>query len=269
MVIVHTITLRPTDVQRDKLQLLGVKLPLGLELPGGGTPYVTFDIDEGHENWGQLRRLFLEWNAGDFVKTLFSPEEVANATHLELVPEWHHGYPQPDQGFGFLDVTYDLTGYCIECGVGLKQKAPFRMKREPKWGRRGILQLNWVFDEFFVTPDVWSAIFEPQGIPCRPVMNTRGGELNTVVQIVVEEEVGILTAGLTPQRCVTCERVKYLPATRGFFPALVSQPARPIAKTRESFGSGASAHKCVLVSQALARAVAESGVRGTSINPVA
>ena len=104
------------------------------------------------------------------------------------------------------------------------------MKAEPKWGRRGVLQLNWVFDEYFATPEVWASFFEPHGIECRPVMNTRGA---------------------AP------------------FPALRSEPSATMVKTKEYFGSGASAHKRVLISQAVARALIDHKVRGVSLRPVA
>lgn len=270
MVVVHRITLRATETQRQKLQMLGLKLPAGIALPGGGDPYLAFDVEEDHPNWATLQRLFREWDTGDLVSTRFSKNEIKAATWLALVPDWHHGYPQPDEvTFGYRHATYDLSGWCDACGIGLKQNAPFQMKGEPKWGRRGILQLNWVFGEYFVRPEVWSSIFKPRGIACRAVTNKKGVELTTVVQLVVEEEVGIVTDGLSPERCAKCGREKYLPFTRGFFPAPTTKPMGAIVKTRERFGSGAAANQCVLVSQELARALADAEVQGASFHPVA
>lgn len=269
MVVVHRVSLRATEAQRRKLQALGVTVPVGVVLPGGGDPHVAFDVDEDHPNWDALQRLFREWDAGDFVSTKFSKKEVEAAKWLNLVPDWHHGYPQPDElEFGYLHTTYDLSEWCDACGIGLKQKAPFQMKSEPKWGRRAILQLNWVFDEYFVTPEIWSSVFKPRGIAGRPVTNAKGAELKTVVHLVVEEQVGIVTDGLTPEQCAKCGRVKYRPVTRGFFPALTTRSTGAIVKTREYFGSGAAAHKRVLVSQDLARALVAAKVRGASFWPV-
>lgn len=151
----------------------------------------------------------------------------------------------------------------------MRQNAPFQMKAKPEWGRNGILQLNWVFDEYFVTPAVWTASFKPKGIDCRPVVSQRGGELKTVVQLVVEKDVGILTDGLLSERCTRCGRVKYLPVMRGPFPPLTTEPSSEMVKTREYFGSGAAAHKRVLVSPKLARALAAEKVLGASVRPVA
>jgi hypothetical protein len=143
------------------------------------------------------------------------------------------------------------------------------MRGEPRWGRRSILQLNWIFDEYFVTPEVWQAVFEPRGIASRPVTNRRGIELRTVVQLVVAEEVGLQTDGLAQATCAACGRIKYLPVTRGPLPPLTSEPTGHMAKTRELFGSGARAFREVLVSQALRRDLQSGGVRGASFTPVA
>jgi hypothetical protein len=269
MRFVHRITLRMTASQRRELEALGLKLPAGIALPGGGNPFVAFEVGEDHPNWPTLRVLFQQWDAGDFISTKFSKKELSEARWLVLVPDWHHGYPQPDEEtFGYLMATYDLTDFCKECGVGLRQRAPFQMKAEPKWGRKGILQLNWVFDEYFVTPEVWRTVLKPLGIGCRSVMNTQGAELHTVVQLVVEEEVGIMTDGLAGEECSSCGRMKYLPVTRGPFPSLKNEPSRAMVKTREHFGSGAAADKQVLVSQALARTLTTASVRGASVKPV-
>ena len=216
-----------------------------------------------------MQRWIAARRAVDIVRTNFSKQEIADARWLELVPDWHRGYPQPKEGvFGYLEVTYDTSQYCPECGIGLRQKAPFQMKAEPKWGRNGILQLNWVFDEYFVKSAVWANIFEPHGIGCRHVQNTRGKELKTVVQLVVERETDIVNDGLPMEKCTRCGRVKYIPVTRGPFPALACEPAGHMVKTRQYFGSGASAHKGVIISQVLARARSAKNIRGASVIPV-
>ncbi|MDX9724694.1 MAG: hypothetical protein RBU37_28350 [Myxococcota bacterium] len=269
MKVVHRITIRPTSKQRTILQELGLSVPPGIELPGGGTPLVAMDVEEGHPNWAALDQLFREWGAGDLVSTRFSKDEVLNAKWLVLVPDWHHGYPQPKDGvFGYRQATYALTDWCKHCGIGLRQSAPFQMKGEPKWGRRSILQLNWVFDEFFVTPATWHRVFAPHDIECRAVMNSKGMELETVVQLVVEETVGIQTAALDSECCAQCNRTKYLPTGRGRFPALRGEPSAAMVKTAEVFGSGGRAHHEVLVSQAIAHALLDNEVRGVSLRPV-
>lgn len=272
MKFVHRIGFRASGTQQRELEALGVDVPAGIVLPGGGDALVAFDVDEDHPKWPILRTLFQRWKASDMLRTEFSKKEIDAARWLNLMSDWHSGYPQPNEGeFGYREATYNLTNYCERCGIGMKQKAAFQMKGEPKWGKRSILQLNWVFDEYFATPEVWASIFKPHGIECRPVMNTKGAELKTVVQLVTREEVGIVTDGLPAEEaaCSRCGKTKYLPVTRGPFPALSTEPAYAMVKTKEYFGSGASAHKGVLISQAVARDLVASQVRGASLRPVA
>ena len=188
-----------------------------------------------------------------------------------LNPEWHHGYPQPkEDDDGYVEATYDVAEHCERCRVGKRQKAPFQMKREPGWGRKGILQMNWILDEYFTTPEVWARVFEPYGVACRPVLNTKKVELSTVVQLVVTAEVDIVTDGLATEytTCRECGRRKYLAVTRGRFPPLVEPPSTGAVKTAQYFGSGGSAWKAILVSQDIARALKGAKVRGASFRPV-
>lgn len=271
MRVMHRIAFRPTPLQHRELEALGVVVayPERTTLPGDALPFAAFDVSEDYPNWPRLRGLFQQWGVSDFPSTVFSTEEIEAARWLS-VGAWHHGYPQPRElDFGYLDATYNLADYCAGCGIGKRQKAPFQMKGEPKWGRRGILQLNWVFDEYFVTPDVWATAFKPHGIGCRPVLNTKGVQLKTVVQLTTEQHVNVDVNGLPCETCPKCGRVKYLPHTRGFFPRFVVEPGGAMVKTNEYFGSGASAHHSVIVSQAVVQSLNRAGVRGASFKPLA
>jgi hypothetical protein len=231
---------------------------------------VFFQCEEANSFWPKIVQWIGAVGASQNVTTKFSAEEVSSARWLELEPEWHFGYPQPNEHeFGYLKAAYDLSSYCEECGTGCRQKLPFQMKGEPKWGRRSILQLNWVFDEYFVTPQVWASIFKPLGIACLPVLNKRGAELDTVVQLVAETEVNIVLEGLKATLCQACSRVKYEPVTRGPFPPLCEQLDANMARTKQYFGGGARAFKGVVISQRLSRALKSEGVRGASVRPVA
>lgn len=241
---------------------------VGVEVAAEGP--ATFEVVESNALWKNLELWIEVRKPLDIITTKFTTDEVRGPDWLELVPHWHNGYPQPDPDvFGYLNVTFDQATSCDDCGIGLTQVAPFRMLGEPKWGRRSILQLNWVFDDFFVTPDVWSQVFKPFGIDRWPVLTANGkSQLATVVQLKVDGLVGIRTDELVASQCGKCQRVKYLPHVRGPFPELLEKPESGITKTREYFGSGAAAHRRVLVSQGLRRALADALVRGSSFRPV-
>jgi hypothetical protein len=263
MQIIHRISIYSTPEIRRELATMGIVV--------GASGLVSFEIDETYESWPALQSWIARRDAFDLISTKFSKKEIAEARWLALEPDWQHGYPQPGEDhFGYRDATYDVADFCEKCGIGLKQKAPFQMKSEPRWGRRGILQLHWIHDEFFVTPEVWSTVFRPHGIGCRPVLNTKGAELKTVVQLVVqEEEVGVKTEELEAEHCPLCGRLKFLHITRGPFPPLVTEPSSHMAKTREYFGSGGAADRKILVSQDVARALETAKIRGASMRPVA
>jgi hypothetical protein len=261
MQVIHRITISSSPEIRAELATMAVVI--------AGSGLVTFELDESHDSWPRVRRWIATRRAVDVVRTEFSKQEIANAKWFELTPDSHHGYPQPDEDvFGYRQATYDLSEYCEQCGIGLKQNAPFQMKGEPKWGRNGILQLNWVFDEYFVTPEIWSKIFQPRGIECRLVVDPKGVALQSVVQLSITHESSVVTEGLSIKRCAKCGRVKYLPFTRGYFPALSSTPTVQMVKTREYFGDGASASRRILVASDLAHALVAERVRGASLRPV-
>ena len=260
MQVVHRFTFVADSDDQAVLARLNVSLKVGLS---------SIDIPENHSHWEDIAAWMANRRAVDLVRTAFSREEILDAAWLALEPAWHHGYPQPhEDAFGYLNATYDQTGYCRRCGCGLTQKAPFQMRGEPRWGRNTVLQLNWVFDEYFVRSEFFAVTLEPLGIVGRPVIDGREQVLRTAVQLVVSEEVGLCTESLRGIPCPACRRTKYLPTARGYFPGLTSEPVGDIVRTKEWFGDGARAYHDVLVSNRVASALTSHGVRGITLRPV-
>ena len=232
--------------------------------------FITFEISEDDERWQSLEHCLGNWNAVDVPSTKFTTGELKRAEWLRMIPNWHHGYPQPnEEDCGYLKVTFDSEKQCSSCGIRGPQKAPFRMKAEPKWGQRSILQLNWVFDEFFVTPTAHQNVFACFDVLSRTVENTRGDqELSTAVQLDIRGETCLALGDYSGVCCKTCSRQKFEPIAKGEFPQLESPPLHHISRTAEYFGSGASAHRAVIVSQALYRAIIGRELKGTRFVPV-
>lgn len=261
MEITHRISISDAAEVRRELAALGVHITPGALV-------IAFDITESDVRWPAVRSWVDKRQALDLISTKFTPQEIANAHWLWMIPSWHHGYPQPrEQEFGYLQATYDLSKFCHSCGTGKVQRAPFQMKAEPKWGRREILQLNWVFGEFFVTPQLWKAVFEPAGIACREVFDRGERTLQTVVQLVIEEELDLALDEYEPMNCEVCGRAKYAPHVRGLFPPPNMQPKNNAFGSVQIFGSGASANRCILVSQSVSAALRD--VSGVNFWPVA
>jgi hypothetical protein len=261
MEIIHRVSVNSTREIRRELAASGISVE-----PEG---FVTFTVRESDRVWRQIGEWVSRRGALDVVETTFSPKEIEAADWLELQPERHHGYPQPEADFGFREATYDLDDYCVHCGIGARQRAPFHMKGEPKWGRGTMLQLNWVFDEFFATPRVWDEVFRPYGIEGRTVLNRKRAELQTVVQLAASGSVDVATGGLPVDSCPACRRAKHAPIRRGPFPPVEGEMSGHYVKTRQYFGSGGRAWKGVLVSGVVARALLAAGVRGVSLRPAA
>jgi hypothetical protein len=262
MKFIHHIFFESNETSRRTLASLGIIV---------GHGFVSFDFDEADLRWPRVSTWIKAYDASDTVYTRFSDAEISGAPWLELIGEWHYGYPQPDEeNLGYRDVTYDQSETCKKCNMPLKQEAPFQIRGEPKWGRRGIFQLNWVFDEFFVKPDVWTNIFKDFDVACRPVLNKKGQELKTVVQLVTNQpEVDFDTSGLKFGQCKTCRRVKYLPDYRGPFPQLLQEPSGPMVRTKQYFGSDAQSFKGIIISQGLAQRLISKKIRGIAFKPIA
>ncbi len=240
---------------------------LGLEVTEDG--WALFDIDEADSRWPYVESLLACKGKGTIVTTKFTKKELDSAACLTIGALLYHGHPEPhDDDDGYLVLTYDLSDYCEECGLGKRQKAPLRMRGEPRWGKRGLIQMYWVYDELFVTPAVWETVFAPFGIGKREVLSHGGKELRTVVQLVIEGEADVETTDLLPESCSACGRTKYAPHVRGCFPPLAGPPPAALAKTRQWFGSGGQAFQELLVSRELRQALLAAGVKGAGFTPL-
>lgn len=266
MEIWHTVSFPDSTGLRKKVSQIGI-------LCRG--QYLNFRISEGDPRWPEVAALIGEYDhVLDCCGTTFSPEELYSAAWLKVGGAWLYGYPQPEGGFGYLTETYNLSAYCASCGQGRTQKAPFRIRGEPKWGRRHFFQLNWVFDELFVRPGTWETMLRPLGIGSMPVLQHKTGRtLETVLQLVISEDpLYDLDLGIFPyEDCPGCGRRKYLPHTRGPFPRSLQYPPNNVhaIKSAQLFGSGAQSFRAVLVSQAVYRTVVNKQLKGLSFSAVA
>jgi hypothetical protein len=268
MKIVHRISLNATIELKREFLAAGINLRERPNLPEG---FAWFDIEESDVRWPMVAELIHKHRAGDLARTEFTCEEVEKAEALGLAATWHRGYPQPDRDFAYRSVTYDLREFCEVCGVGRRQKAPFRIRGgEPSWRRGKIFQLNWVFDEFFVERGLWEAVIAPLGVDARPVLDASSKtELQTVVQLDIASRASALLSGYPKERCQKCGRDKYVPITRGAYPYIaIGSTGSHAVKTLDYFGSGHSAFQEVIISRDLGVALRRAGVKGVKFIPV-
>jgi hypothetical protein len=229
-------------------------------MPGGGI-VATIDLAEDDPRWRSIELLLGGRKTIDCVASTFSPADLNAAKFLRIVAK-SGGYPQPEEKNGYLSASYDLTEYCPHCGIGKKQVEPLRLKGPPALTDNSILQLNWIFDEFFVSRTTWEEVFKPLGIGMRPaVLHRTGAEITSVVQLDAPDVCDLAIDKTIYAECHFCGRKKYSPVFRGFLPVPIG-PNAAIVKSSQSFGSGALAFKLVLVSGAVYKKFKEVSLKG-------
>jgi hypothetical protein len=222
MKIIHRIAItNPSNSSLQELSELAIALKGGSKHPTVPSIFY-FEIGENDKRWQQVQRLVAASKLTDFVRTSFSESEIEEADVLSMLGATQRGYPEPSERLGFLEETYDLSNYCRRCGTGNRQISPFRIKFVPEL-KRSIMLLNWVFDEYFVAPEVWTEVFEPFGIGFWPVLKHRtGSEISSVVQLRVSSEIDLCLDETDASRCSVCGRKKTKFSLRGLCPRPVS-----------------------------------------------
>lgn len=262
MKFVHRIVLDVDKSLQQFLKNIGINVDLGCD---------AFLISEDDDKWPEIKSKIVEWDASDWLNTEFSADEIKQATSFEIDANWHRGYPQPDDDFGFLEESYDLSEYCDKCGSGMKQIRPIFIKGKINWSAtRKIFQLNWLFDTYFVEKSAYISRFKKYGIDCWPVKDWKSKkEIENVVQLKIEKtDKDLVINDLDFEICCKCKRKKYVPFTRGFFPHFSVPEERQLVKTKEIFGSGHSSWSAVIVQRDLFDDLNKRKERGIGFTPV-
>jgi hypothetical protein len=270
MEIWHRISFGHRDGVDDAIESLAIKHEKS-PLPGGGY-LIHLDITESDPRWPEIAYLVEEKKPVDMVCTIFSSEEVLKAEWVRLVVTFERGYPQPEEGWEQL--TYENE--CPQCGTGYRQKAAFRLKKEPRMGRHDFLSLYWTRSVFCVPQvvetfrahqvqgyDEWKAIIHKTNQPSEVVTQL---VFSTVAQPALAEE-----DKLRPETCPQCGLTRYAYHKRGYMH--LKREALPsdtdFLLTDEWFGGGGySGFREILVSNRLAAIVLEQGWRGVTLKPV-
>lgn len=235
--------------------------------------YSAFEIGENDPRWNTVEALCRKFPSelGDFqYYTDFTKEELETAEYYVMLSEWHFGYPQPEDGFAYEHTTYKADSGCRECGVGLVQAQSFSVRKQPAWRAKSIAQLNWVFDEFFVSSMLKRQLME-RNLPIQfmdVLKYPKGTPFDDMFQIVIDRKVDIDSSLLigAASTCPVCGRMKYPGQTRGFFPEPEEKDFL-IARTGLFFGSGHAAHNYILISKEMYTIFKELKVKGVSYVP--
>lgn len=230
--------------------------------------YDSFWLEE-NDTYRELKPYFDEWGVKETIISKFSEEEEDNAKRLILLSPWANGYPMPDGDGGYKNTTYDDSYYCKTCGMGLKQKEPFRLKKAPNWnGHKRMFSLNWVYDELFTKKDFYEKVFKPIGIKIENVLLYKKETIiGDTAQLIIPETEAVLNLEDYPfDICKDCNSKRYDLINKGFFPSFKEDiEDMPIFKSKEWFGTGANARKYIFVSQALRQEFIKSKISANYI----
>ena len=232
-----------TKEQRKILRLFGMNPEEG---------FCDVEIEENEKN-AELVKLIDKWKLEKFVATVYDKQDYSKSSLFVYVGTRSHGYPQPEDDFGFINLTYKTDDYCKKCGIGKVQKEPFRLK-EPKWGNKMMFELNWIFDEVFVKKELYENLFKKLGLECWPVILHKK---NVVIDNTVQLKIPVVKIPLSLEKqpyqtCKLCKKKKYDPQVKGFFPGFTKKvPDLPIFKSSEYFGDGLSAINRIFINRQL------------------
>jgi hypothetical protein len=240
--------------QRDILAEFGINAASG---------YSRIEVEETSNN-EKLLKMIDEWKLSKSVGTSFDANDLRKSNIFLFEGSWPNGYPQPEDNFGYMDVTYDTSKYCRTCGIGAYQNASFQIKQEPKWGKRKMFELNWVLDEIFVRKDLYVELFEKLGIEHRPVLQYKTKKIfNDTIQLIIPySEVPLNLKNYEFEICAECNAKKYTPKIKGFFAGFDGKtPDFQILKSKEYFGSGGQAFQRIFITKEVLNNLKNLGVK--------
>jgi len=237
----------------------------------------SLDIYESNVHWTFIKKYIEERDLFCLSESVFSAEELNQSERLTVRSVWANGYPQPEGEFEYKDITYDGTS-CRKCGVGLVQVDSFRIRTQPKWGKRHFMALNWVDDEFFVD-EIAKNLIEQKFpyISFIDVKNKKGTEsFDGVYQMIIPvlNREGVVKNQESIREILVCEEcgaVKFHPNSIGMLKMKRSafDNAPDIAKTAEFFGWGCGADRNIVVSQKFRKFLIDNHLdRGLEFEPI-
>lgn len=237
-----------------------------IELPGGSSQLITFVITESDPNWAIISELVETKGVVNLVETIFTNEEIRNASWLWLKSTFEQGYPQPKPHWPLKQLSFEII--CPKCAI-YKQTNPLRLAKEPNLGRKSFMSLIWT-GEIFCTPEVilgleniqakgyevWDAVIHKTDEPSEKVRQLYVPGI-ALPGVIVNDD-------LERKICPVCGTTKYYPHVKG--PMYLKREAllsdTDFMLTHEWFGHGLLAWREILVSSRIARLVLDKGWGG-------
>lgn len=239
----------------------------------------ALDIFDDDPYWPNINEFVENKKLICLSETIFSKNELSAAQWLTVRSQWRNGYPQPENAFAYTHITYSDQAHCTECGAGLVQVNPFRIKKAPKWGNRHFMMLNWIDDELFVDASVKTVFCNNcvSGITFKEVHSKKGEMAFPEIQQMVITDIlppGIRLNGQSIDEvfiCAKCGTPKYHPTGIGMhsFQREIFMNAPDIVRSNEVFGWGHGADRLILINQKVYQLITQNKLdRGLVFAPV-
>ena len=266
------------DSQKKLVQFLD-KYKIKYESKHGITIFYIF---ENHEKYTEINNFMNSNNVIPISEAVYTDDEIQSSQWLTIRSTWYNGlYPQPQEDMKYIYITYDTTNYCegnhpkYYCRKGAVQKDNFILKKEPNWGTRNFMMINWVDDELFVSKKSEEILKNShlKGFEFYDVLTKSNKVIEGTKQIFIKEH---LKEGLCPGSiqktyiCPLCGFVKYQPkvGANNFKKEIFDNLKVDIIKTAEKF-SEIACFSFIIVSNKFYRTVKEAKLdRGLVFEPI-
>ncbi len=269
MEIWHRLTFSNKDNVEPKLEGLGIKFTKSM-LPGQA--YVLHvDMAELDPVWNEVASLATATNALDVFNTVFSQKEIAEADWVRVCPAFEQGYPEPQEGSEWKELT--LSSACEECGAGYTQIAPFRVNKEPYLGKNHFVCIIGTYTLFCTFPIAEVLTRErPTGLEfVTPFILSAGQPSKLVTQWRVSALAEPALAEQLPNViCRRCGIPKYAPHMKGYMHLKPGgfDPKADVLLSHEWFGSGHAAYREFFISKRIVQIFLQEEWRGIALKPV-
>jgi len=196
----------------------------------------------------------------------------------------HHGYPFPAIDYG----AKLYEGWCQHCGIHGAQRSPVAVRGVLKAPHSAFLQLNWMYDVFFVRTDVVEGLRSAglSGLGFGAVASAKANEaiashqqllVTTIVPCVDTSRLKIVTCRESneearwklPEQTLAqsshlpyCGRTKHHPPSTAVLRAGYLASAPDICLSAEWFGSGGCAFRLTVASRRFMEVIRSRGWRG-------
>jgi len=210
------------------------------------------------------------------ITTLFTDEERINARWCMIWGEHSIESLRPE-GYGWHQQYY--ADQCSECGVGWRQIAPFRIKKEPRLGKNQFSSFGSGF-ELFCTPlvlnesarqgingfEAWPVMLDKEDLPAeslKQIIVTKVADPSIAEELVEHER-------YRQTECPVCGKTWHAHYVRGMLPLRKAalEANLDFQLTNEWFGSGANARRETLASQRVVRLILENKWKGVKLVPI-